>query len=86
MVHKGVMNVPSDDQITPELEADFRRRAAAFRDFVRRNPEAAIEELVAFRQRIRPKDPQLAKMFTRWSLNQMNQELSRSGRPREYVR
>lgn len=65
----------STGKLPAELELDFRKRSAAFRDFVRLYPDATLQELAAYRQRIRPQDPGVRKLFTQWCISKMKDEL-----------
>lgn len=64
--------------LTPELESDFKKRSAAFRDFARLNPDATLEELAAYRERVKPKDPMDAKLFAKWCVLELKKELIKS--------
>lgn len=61
--------------LTPELEADFKKRSAAFRDFASLHPEATLEELAAYRAKVKPKDRMEGKLFEKWCVLELKKEL-----------
>lgn len=61
--------------LSPEQEADFKKRSAAFRDFARLNPDASLEELATYRAKVKPDDPMEAKLFAKWCVLELKQGL-----------
>lgn len=53
--------------ITPEIEADFLKRDAAYRDYAKIHPDATIDELMEYLEKIKPSDAAMRSLYTRWA-------------------
>ncbi len=64
---------------TPELiaahEKDFENRHDCFRDWSSNNPDATIRELAEYRERIAPTEDGPRKLFAKWCVWHLKQEL-----------